>query len=230
MSKNSRAHNKARKQKSKSSAGPSLSRKNSIRQPEVLELVKYEIVWEAIEELPVRGQSDEDVEQINAIGEDVLKGEKSRKLLAEIESMIERFPEIPKLYNYKSVVLMRMKKQDEVNRSILETVERFPDYLFAKTNYCQILLEDGRVDEVDRILGGEFRIDRHLEGRTRIHVSEFRSWNCLMVRYGIAKGNLELSASHMDMLEEIDPDHPEVAIMRRKFMWALYNSYLPWNS
>lgn len=230
MSKNSRTHNRARKQKAKSSARQPPSRRNSSFPPTVLELVQYEIVWDVIEEASDRCLSDEDAEQINAIGEEVLGGRKSRKLLADIESMIERFPEIPKLYNYKSIVLMRMKKWHEVNQCIRETVERFPDYLFAKTNYCQLLLEEGRVDEVDRILGGELRIDRHLGGRTRIHISEFRCWNCLMVRYGIAKGNLELAASHMDMLEEIEPDHPEVAMMRRKLMWALYNSRLPWNS
>lgn len=230
MSKNSRAHNRARKQKAKSgnrlSPLPGLSRRNSRHEPEVLELVKYEITWDAVDEVLDQSLSDDDAERINTIGEKVLRGQKSRKLLAEIESAIKEFPGLPKLFNYKTVVLTRMNRWDEVEGSIRETVERFPDYLFGKVNYCQHLLEDGRIDEVDRILGGEFRIDRHLGGRTQLHISEFCSWYCLMVRYWIAKDNLEHAARYLDILEEIAPDRSEVDALRQKYLRAMLESSL----
>ena len=71
-----------------------------------------------------------------------------RKAVALFEKLAAKYPDNPSIYNNL------MAARGTANAGALtEAIERFPDYLFAKTNFAHYLLREKRATEVPAVFG-----------------------------------------------------------------------------
>ena len=74
-----------------------------------------------------------------------LSRENPREAAPRLRALIDKYPDIPVLYNYLTVAYTLMKEQKSADELVLETYRRFPDYLFAKAAYAEICLNADRL-------------------------------------------------------------------------------------
>ena len=139
-----------------------------------------------------------------------------RKAIPELLEWIEKYPQLPMLYNYLSVAYSMAGQREKAEAMILENYRRNPDYLFARLNYAELCLEKGDYEQVADIL--EHKIDLKLlyPNRKRFHISEVVNFMGLVGVYFVEIGEGETAKKYYDILEQIAPDYPMTTRLRRK--------------
>ncbi|MCP4130353.1 MAG: hypothetical protein GY754_05180 [bacterium] len=136
----------------------------------------------------------------------VLTLEDLEKAIIKIREAIESYPEIPQFYNYLFVCYNEMGDFEKAI-SILETTRRkFPDYLFAKTNYAQLLLGEKKYSEIPKIFNNYFDLKLLYPERDTFHVTEVMSFFYVMGRYFIGINRLDIAKKYASTMNDIDPD------------------------
>jgi len=177
-----------------------------------LELVTYELTDEPMEDrrYPLIGPEDE------ALVEEICSQlwEKGASFVGPLEALVQKYPDIPRLYNYLSVAYNAAGLTDKVKDLIRETYRRFPDYLFGITNYGHLCISEGHPEEVARILNGKFSIHSLYPDRRRYHMSEMAAFVTLMAHYFIAIHDYDMALTHLDMLRRLPSHSPSVRQMQ----------------
>lgn len=194
------------------------------KRPVVIQLLSYEITTEPIDDdLQELGLTAEQLERINRISEE-LHGPHPERVTPTLEKLVEEFPNVPKVWNHLAIAYQAMGRHADEERVIEETYRRFPDYLFGLTNYGMQRIHQGHPEEIPQILHGNFALHELMQGRRRYHLSEARSYFGLLASYFLAVQDLEQASTYLDMLEELDPDHPLTQQVRSRMMLALFEA------
>jgi tetratricopeptide (TPR) repeat protein len=120
-----------------------------------------------------------------------------------LEEIIEDAPDFPPVYNHLALVYERTNRSDEAMALIKETVDRFPDYFFARVAHARNLLRQDQIEEARTILNGMMR-------QTKLHISEFRSLAIAHIDLAIFSQQPDAARSWLAMWRQIEPDHPEI--------------------
>lgn len=130
--------------------------------------------------------------------------EEMRQLLTRIKSFIERWPENPIFHNYLINTYIRLGERQNVKEASLAILERFPEYFFGKVTYAQLLIEEGKVDEVPKVFNDQLHIRLAFPEREIFHVSEFISFNLLMSLYYMEQNKLDVAYGYRKMLVALE--------------------------
>ena len=149
-----------------------------------------------------------------------------RKAIPELLEWIEKYPQIPLLYNYLSVAYSAAGQREKAEAVILENYRRNPDYLFARLNYAELCLDKGDYERVAEILEHKFDLKLLYPQRRRFHISEAVNFMGLVGVYLVAIGEGEAAKKYYDMLMQIAPDHPMTKRLRRKLFPGLLQRLL----
>jgi len=122
---------------------------------------------------------------------------------ALLQEIIEDAPDFPPVYNHLALIYERTNRSDEAKALIKETVDRFPDYFFARVAHARNLLREDQVEEARTILNELMR-------RTNLHISEFRTLAIANIDLAIFSQQLDAARSWLAMWRQIEPDHPEI--------------------
>lgn len=146
----------------------------------------------------------------------VMGGADAEEYVAELESLVAEYPDVPKLHNYLALAYDSAGRSDEALALVPETFERFPDYVFAVSNYVRYCLNLGDIEEAGRVLDGRMLISQFARGRRRFHITEFLAYQGAVAEYLIAIGDHEAARPHVETLAEMAPDRPAVRQMQRQ--------------
>lgn len=130
-----------------------------------------------------------------------------------LEQAIEENPDVPQFYNYLCsayALLRNKKKMDEV---IVVLYKKKPEYLFARINYANYCLRNGRLDKIPEIFGNTYHLQGLYPGRDEFHVTEVIGFYGLMGRFLLEKGERKNAEAHLKMLSDIDPNHQETKVL-----------------
>lgn len=178
-----------------------------------LALLGYSITEEPLHE-PAYEQLPERVkEQINELYHQAQ--EQPKQAITMLLSLIEQYPDLPKLYNFLSVAYQVLGDRDNARKVLDETLERFPDYLFGRISYANDCLERGELDKVSEIFEGKFELKLLYPERECFHISEVMNFNTLMARYDLARGNRAQAEIRYKLLRQLDPEHPHTQLVGR---------------
>jgi tetratricopeptide (TPR) repeat protein len=111
-------------------------------------------------------------------------------------------------YNYLTVVYARRGMTDEAEQTTDDVLQRFPDYLFARLNRAEQLLDEGDTEGVLALLGPRLELRELYPGRRRSHVSEFTGYYAVVGRYELVHGSLARAEAVLDLLSDVAPDAP----------------------
>jgi tetratricopeptide (TPR) repeat protein len=118
-------------------------------------------------------------------------------------------PDAPDLH-YNLAMAYRFAREDgEADRMIREVAARFPDYFFGVVGAAMLDLNAGDLqparDAVGRLMETE-----------KMHVSEFMALAGLGIELAIAQGEGDRGMHWVKMAEDIAPDHPNTAKLRKR--------------
>ncbi len=184
------------------------------RKPDTVFLLEYEITYEPIEDAEQNRLPADVQEQIQELHS--LIRTKPREAIPELVGLIERYPNIKIFYNFLAVAYSGIGQQEKSKEVILENLRRHPDYLFARLNYAEICLNEGRLEEVAKILEHKFDLKLLYPQRNRFHVSELVSFGMIVGSYFAAKGEFEIAERYFNILKQVDPEHPMTAGLRSR--------------
>jgi tetratricopeptide (TPR) repeat protein len=118
-------------------------------------------------------------------------------------------PNSPNLMNNLAEAYELQGRADEAHALLLETHQRFPDYFFTRAAIAIIHAKKGEVDEAKTLL-------EPLLTQSKYHISEFAALCMAEVELDLAMGQPEAAKHWVNMLAQIEPDHPVVQQLQNR--------------
>ncbi|WP_349432216.1 hypothetical protein Q9L42_005530 [Methylomarinum sp. Ch1-1] len=134
--------------------------------------------------------------------------------IAELEALQVKHPDVPKIYNFLATAHSLLGNRDKVSELAETAYRKFPNYLFAKINYAQVLLNRGKFDAVPDLFDHKFDLKLLYPKRRVFHVSEHTGFVGVLCAYYCYVGRQDIAKKLYDNLLEIAPQSPMVAYAR----------------
>lgn len=141
--------------------------------------------------------------------------QKPKEAVSLLLPLIERYPQVPQLYNYLYSAYQLLADQANAQRTLDEMLERFPDYLFGRIAYARNCLERGELDKVSEIFEGKFDLKLLYPDRERFHTSEVLGFGAAMAWYFHARGESNQAEMYYNLLQQIDPNDEKTQFVKR---------------
>jgi tetratricopeptide (TPR) repeat protein len=125
------------------------------------------------------------------------------QVIQKLERLIERYPNVPALYNYLSIAYMVHENQEKFMKINELTIKRFPDYPIAKMNQATRLTLAGKFDEAEALLGQTMDINAFIPTRKIFHISEVFQFYETTTRFFIHKRDFKVADSHLNLLKKL---------------------------
>uniref|UniRef100_A0A7C2K148 Tetratricopeptide repeat protein n=1 Tax=Schlesneria paludicola TaxID=360056 RepID=A0A7C2K148_9PLAN len=181
----------------------------------------YEISCEPMSDRWSDALSPQDRKRIEDASQRLHDGDPAT-MVAEFEALVRELPDVPKLYNHLGVAYLHSGRLDDYVRTVKETYDRFPDYLFGMIGMGELALQEGRLDDIPGIFHHTLVLHELQDGRKEYHLSEITAFYAFFGRYFCMTGEPAVAAAYLDMLEELNPDHPLVENLRKELLLALF--------
>lgn len=190
-------------------------------QPKVVHLLTYEVTNEPMPD-PLYPRLPEDlIERLHD-----LVTTQSKAAIPELIEQIERNPGVPMLYNFLAVAYGQSGDIARYEQVVQENFQRFPEYLFARLNYAELLLSKHDYDRVGELLNHTFDIGIFYPERKLFHITEFVSFANVAGLYHIGVGNLDATEKSLEALKQVAPHSPVTKRFEGDLMRAQINRRL----
>lgn len=166
---------------------------------------------------PVIDKSDKLTPEIMLVLErihDEIANNMAQHALAELEALQAKHPDIPKIYNFLTAAHSLLGHRDKVNELAETAYQKFPNYLFAKINYAQVQLSQGKFDAIPDIFDHKFDLKLLYPVRRVFHVSEHTGFIGVLCAYFCCVGRQDIAQELYDNLQKIAPQSPMVVYAR----------------
>lgn len=169
---------------------------------QVLQFREYRVTYDALEDNvpdPVTSELDDDARL------QLFKDAQFNPAVAlpTLRGLIERHPESRTVMNWLCATLSATGQHDEAYTVAEAMYERFPDYLFARCNLVQMKVARGKVAEAEQLLEGLLCVKDLFPHRDTFHITEVATFECAMIDFLCAKGDVEAAARRLDDLGKI---------------------------
>ena len=145
--------------------------------------------------------------------------ETPERAIPELERLLERHPDVPTLYNWLAAAYGHAGRLQDAERVSALNYEQNPQYLFARINHAQMLLEKGEIQQVFDVARG-FDLYAIYPHRTVFHATEFAAVAAVAVAYFAAVRDFPTAGRWMRMLEDVDTNEDRVMATRMELTRA----------
>ena len=174
----------------------------------------FEITYEAILEPSFKRLPKRIKDRTEPLFYEIRKNPK--ETIPELLNLIKKYPRVPTFYNYLSVAYNRMGDKKKEEEAVLLNMKKNPNYLFAKINYAQILLNRKEYDKIPEIFNYKFDLKQLYPKRKVFHISEFSNFMGLIGVYFYEIGERNSAEVYHKILQEIAPKEPASKMLKRK--------------
>jgi len=179
-----------------------------------VQIVQYEITFESIQDRRYKRLPDPVKVTIERLHHEAQRY--PRQAIPELIDLIEKYPNIPMLYNYLSVAYSQAGQREKAEETIRENYRHNPDYLFARLNYAELCRVQGDYEQIAEIFEHKFDLKLLYPKRKRFHISEVANFMGLIGIYFLETGQREVAEQYYKILREIAPDYPLTKMFREK--------------
>jgi hypothetical protein len=144
---------------------------------------------------------------------------KLKSLIKDIDKSMNKWPENPMFYNYLYNVHLKLNNKKTSDKIIIEMIEKFPDYHFAKIIYANSLLDKGKYEDVPKVFNNNLDLASAFPEKKEFHISEFVTFNTLMCRYFMEKQDLISAVMYKNMIDDLEVS--EIANVNHKLFLRL---------
>jgi tetratricopeptide (TPR) repeat protein len=162
--------------------------------------IEYEITDESIEscDLPIGREEEERLHQ--------MLNDDPANAIPHYEKLVQQHPHIPVLYNHLMCAYQKTGKNKQAENLIVETYRKFPNYLFGRINYANMLIQKGKIPEVPQIFHSKYELSLLYPDRKKFHFTEVVAFYATMAHYFTAIDELHRASTYMGLLDAMDLD------------------------
>lgn len=139
-----------------------------------------------------------------------------------IKKLIEykhKYPNVPTIYNYLGLAYERAGQTKNYYNTLIETVEKFPDYIFGKISLSEYYLNVNKYKKISDVLDNKFEITQHFPPKTDVfHVSVVRGFYYVTGRYFVNIGQIERAYKSYFLLSDLDANHKTTEILGQEII------------
>ena len=136
--------------------------------------------------------------------------ESAKTAEAVLRQALEIEPDSPDLLNNLGRAIDIQGRRTEAEAILEDILERFPDYVFARTAKATNLALDGDLDAAEALL-------TPLLKRERFHTLEYSAFANAHITLLVAKKQWDGARTWFDMLKRVNPDDPNLRYWQDKF-------------
>ena len=177
--------------------------------PGVVYVTEYEITFSPIQDRHYRRLPRRVKDAIERLHDEAQR--RPHKAIPELLEWIEKYPNIPMLYNYLSVAYSLAGQREKSEAVSQENYRRNPDYLFARLNYAEVCLAKGEYEKIGEIFEHKYDLKLLYPKRKRFHISEVANFMGLIGVYFFETGEREAAEKYYEILQQIAPGYPSTA-------------------
>ena len=146
-------------------------------------------------------------EQLNTFYDGGMLLQKPQEAVAILQPLIERYPDVPQLYNYLHIAYQQLGDKDNSQHVLQETLTRFPDYLFGRIAYATDCLQRGEPEKVPEIFDNQYELKLLYPERERFHISEVMGFYTVLAWYFHTQGERDRAETYYKLLRQLAPEH-----------------------
>lgn len=137
--------------------------------------------------------------------------------LEHIKRLLVKYPNVDALHNYLYIAYRILGENRQAHQVLLETHERFPDYLFALVELGMINLRRGEPERALEMLGGCHTLKELYPLRHEFHISEAIAFSYFMACYYVDVGQASKAIKHLELIEKVaERDKAEAVDIRKR--------------
>jgi len=130
------------------------------------------------------------------------------RVITELTNYKEKYLNIPTIYNYLTIAYNYANQTDKYYESLIETVEKFPGYIFGKISLSEYYLNNNEFNKIPGLLDNKFEIAQHFPPGTKVfHISAVRGFYYITGRYFAKAGKIEKAYKSYFLLSDLDRAH-----------------------
>jgi len=187
--------------------------------PEILKTGRFNITEEPIEEENWSKMSKTEKKTILRLNEKIKKAKDLDSVIRGLESYKTKYPNVPTIYNYLGIAYERTNQLKKYYKTLIETKEKFPDYIFGKISLAEYYLSDKKFKKIPDLFDNKFEITQHFPGGTdAFHISAVRGFYYITGRYFVKVGKIEMAYKSYFLLSELDNDHLTTEILGQEII------------
>lgn len=172
--------------------------------PIVFEYKEFNITDEAIEhpavkKLPgsVRDEMDTFIEMIQS---------KPKKAIDRLLQLCNEYPSVPHFTNYLANAYSVSGDTEKAEKLIYESLQKFPDYLFAKIQCAELAIRNKEFSKIPGIFNHKYDLKSLYPMRDTFHVSEVIHFNGIIGCYFSAINEISSADACLQLIKELSPD------------------------
>jgi tetratricopeptide (TPR) repeat protein len=188
-------------------------------EPELQDIGKFIITDNPIEEENWSKMAGKDKEKILKLNSKLKKSINLDKVIIELTNYKEKYHNVPTIYNYLTIAYHNTNQTKKYYESLIETVEKFPNYLFGKISLSEYYLNNNEFNKIPRLLDNKFEITQHFPPGTDIfHISAVRGFYFITGRYFAKAGKIEKAYKSYFLLSDLDNNHQTTEILGQEIL------------
>lgn len=134
------------------------------------------------------------------------EGKTSKTLEQEIRVAITQYSEVPVFHNYLAMLYFMQGNREERDRLFLETIKKFPNYVYGWATLIKYYILEKRLDELDQILENQpLHIGAQFPNLRSFTTYEIHEYSESLIYYYAAKGEIKLVNSYGRILNDLLP-------------------------
>lgn len=129
------------------------------------------------------------------------------------------YPNVPTIYNYLGIAYERTNQTQKYYDTLIETTEKFPDYLFGKISLAEYYLNSQDYKKISDLFDNKFEITQHFPVETDVfHISAVRGFYYVTGRYFVHIGKIERAYKSYFLLTDLDVNHITTEILGKEIV------------
>jgi len=194
-------------------------KKNEKNYPEIIKYGKFHITESPIEEEKWALINESDKKRILKLNEKIKKSSNLGKVIKELIEYKTKYPNVPAIYNYLGIAYERTSQTKKYYDTLIETKEKFPDYVFGKIALSEYYLNSNKYKKIAVVFDNKFEITQHFPAETYVyHVSAVRGFYYVIGRYFLNIGKIEMAYKSYFLLSDININHITTEILGQELL------------
>jgi tetratricopeptide (TPR) repeat protein len=146
--------------------------------------------------------------------------------ISPLVKLITKYPQVPVLYNYLKASYDATGQSDKSEVLLEQLYRKYPDYLFAKTQYAFRCLRLGSLEQIPIIFQNKFDLKMLYPNREVFHISEFTAFTGLMALYHQSIEDSRTAKKHYWRLKNLAPAHKLTAVIQSQIYPSFFHQLI----
>lgn len=173
--------------------------------PELMGIGDFFITEEPIEEENWSKLPKKEKKKIAGLNEKIKKSVDLDTVINELGRYKLKYPDVPAIYNYLGIAYERANQLKKYYKTLFETREKFPDYIYGKISLAEYYLSNNKFRKIPDLLDNKFEITQHFPVGTEVfHISVVRGFYYVTGRYFAKVEKIELAYKSYFLLSDLD--------------------------